>query len=91
MQLDRELIDVTGHFGALRFVFFQLPANLIRIRECARARLNLFRNGGEFAAFVASHRKSGSRPAHHQRGFAMLAMKENIRIGFDFADGLHRT
>ena len=32
MQLNGELIDVTGHLGPLRFVLFKLPA---RVREVA--------------------------------------------------------
>ncbi len=53
MQLDRELIDVTGHFGALRFVFGQFSSNFFRVGQRARARLLRFRNGRELAALLA--------------------------------------
>jgi len=53
MQLDRELIDVTGHFGALRFVFGQFSSNFFRVGQRVRARLLRFRNGRELAALLA--------------------------------------
>ena len=89
MELDRELIDVTGHFGALRFVLFQLAANFIRIRERGRVRCFRLRNERLFSAFLTGqiHSRCGTR--RDQRRFAMLAVKENIGIGFDFADGMH--
>ena len=89
MQLDRELVDVTGHFGALRFVFFQLPANFIRIRECSCVRCFRLRNGRLLSAFLTGQVHAGGRSVRDQCGLAMLAMKENVRIGFDFADGMH--
>jgi len=79
MQLDRELIDVSGHFGALRFVFLQL------------ARIWLFRLRNEclLSAFLTRQIHAGGRSVRDQRRFAMLAVKENIGIGFDFADRIH--
>ena len=53
MQLDRELIDVTGHFGALRFVFGQFSSNFFRVGQRVRARLLRFWNGRELAALLA--------------------------------------
>jgi len=45
MQLDRELIDVAGDFGALRFVFGQLPSNFFRVSQRVFVRFLQFRNG----------------------------------------------
>jgi len=45
MELDRELIDVAGNFGTLRFVFGQLASNFFRVTRRVRARLFRFRNG----------------------------------------------
>src|SRR5438128_3551385 len=41
MQLDRELVDGTGDFRALRFVFLQFSPNFIGVSE--RARVWFFR------------------------------------------------
>ena len=86
MQLDRELIDVTRHFGALRFVLFQLAANFIGISERTGAWLFRLRHRSLLSAFLTRqiHSRCGTR--RDQRCFAMLAVKENIGIGFDFAD-----
>src|SRR5262249_19866378 len=54
MQLDRELIDVTGDFSALRFVLFQFAAKVLRVRQCAGACLSRFRHSGELAALLTS-------------------------------------
>ena len=89
MQLDRELIDVSGHFGALRFVFLQLAANFVGVRERARIWLFRLRNECLLSAFLTRQIHAGGRSVRDQRRFAMLAVKENIGIGFDFADRIH--
>jgi hypothetical protein len=89
MQLDRELVDVTGHFRALRFVLFQLAANLFRIRERAGVGTFCLWNERLFAALLTGQLHSRGGACRDQRSFAMLAVKENIGIGFDFADGMH--
>ena len=86
MQLDGELIDVAGHFGALRFVLSQFAANLFRVGEFARIRLGRLRDCGELSAFVTGHGKPAGPSTHGQRSFAVLTMKENVRIGRDFAE-----
>ena len=89
VQLDRELVDITGHFRALRFVFLQLPANFIGVSEGARTRTLRHWHCGLLAAFLTGQIHPGRRSIRDQRRFAMLAVKENIRIGFDFADRMH--
>ena len=89
MQLDRELVDVTSDFGALRFVLFQFSSKLFCIRERSLARPFRFRDQRLLATFLAGQIHPGRRSIRDQRRFAMLAVKENIRIGFDFADGMH--
>jgi hypothetical protein len=84
MQLDGELIDVTGHFGALRFVFLQLAANFVRVCHRTRVRFRRSWNSGELAAFLAGQTQSGRATIYDQRCLAMLAMKENVRISFEF-------
>jgi hypothetical protein len=89
MQLDRELVDVTAHFSPLRFVFLQLPLNLFGICDRVCGWRFWFWNKRLLSAFLTGQIHSRSRAICHQRGFAMLAMKENGGIGFDFADGIH--
>ena len=90
MQLNRELIDVTGHFSALRFVLFQLSPNFIGICECARAWSFRLRNERLLSAFLTRQVHPGGRSIRDQRSFAMLAMKENVGIGCDFAERMFR-
>ena len=90
MQLDRELVDVTGHFGALRFVFLQLAAQFLGKSDRGCARCFLFRDECLLAAFLTGQIHSRSRSVRDQRCLAMLAMKENVRIRFDFSDGVVR-
>ena len=89
MQLDRELVDLTDDFVALRLVFSQFAANLFRVHECAWICLDRLRNCGELSAFVTGHRKTGGRSIHGQRSFAVLAMKEDVWVGRDFAERCH--
>ena len=51
MQLDCELVDVTGDFGALRLVLFQLSTKLVRVGERARIRFGRLWNGRLLSAF----------------------------------------
>src|ERR1700730_3227089 len=44
MQLNAELIDVTGDLGSLRFVFGQLALNFVCVSQRVRARLFWHRN-----------------------------------------------
>jgi len=87
MQLDRELIDVTGHFGALRVVFLELSPDFFREGNRGCARPFLFRHQRLLPAFLAGQIHARSGPVRNQRRFAVLAVKENIRIGIDFSNG----
>ena len=86
MQLDRELVDVTRHFRALGFVLFQLSAKFFCISM--RVGIGFLRLGHErlLAALLAGQVHPPRRLVCDQRGFAVLAVKENVRIGFDFSD-----
>ena len=90
MQLDRELIDVAGNFGTLRFIFSQLSPDFFRVSQRIHVRLLRFRNGGQLAALLAGQHHAGGRSIHDQRGFAMLAMEEDVGISRDFAEGMSR-
>ena len=90
MQLDRELVDVTGDFGALRFVFLQLGSKLFRKSTCVRIGFLQLRHQCLLTALLTCEIHSGGGLVRHQCRFAMLAVKENIRIGFDFPDGVVR-
>ena len=90
MQLDRELIDGTGHFRALRFVFLQLSPNFVRVSERARVWLFRLRHGRLLAAFLAGQIHSSGGPIRDQRRFAALTMKENVRISRDFTERTFR-
>jgi hypothetical protein len=89
MQLDCELVDVTDDFRALRFVLFQLAANFFGVNSRARVWFCRLRDGSLLPAVLTGQVHAGGGPVRYQRGFAMLAMKENIGIRFDFADGVH--
>jgi hypothetical protein len=90
VQLNRELIDVTGHFCALRFVFLQLSAKFVSVGQCVRVRLFRLRHVGRLPAFLASQIHSRGGSIRYQRSFAMLAMKEDVGIGRDFAERMFR-
>ena len=53
MQLNRQLIDVTGHFGSLRFVLFQFPLNFVQLRCSIGGWFDRFGNGRQFPAALA--------------------------------------
>ena len=86
MQLDRELIDVTGDLqrAAIRF-----PSACRELLPLKRARLRSGScgcgNQRWLTALLAGQIHSGGRSIRDQRRFAVLAMKENVRIGFDFS------
>ena len=90
MQLDRELVDVTGHFRALRFIFLQLSAKLFGIRPRIRIGFLRLRHQCLLTTFLAGQIHSRRRTIRYQRGFAVLAVKENVRIRFNFSDGIIR-
>ncbi len=90
MQLYRELVDVAGYFSALRFVLGQLASNFVRVGQSVRGRFLRLRNGRQLAAFLAGQHQAGGRPIRDQRSFAMLAMKENVALGCDFAERMFR-
>ena len=87
MQLDRELIDVTGDFRSLRFVLFKFALNLVG--ELRRDRICNFRLRHQrlLAALLTGEIHPRRGLVCHQCSFAVLAVKENVRIGFDFSDG----
>jgi hypothetical protein len=89
MQLDCELVDVTGHFRALRFVFGEFAANFIRVSQSFGRWLLWLWHAGLFSAFLAGQIHSRGRTIRDQCRLAMLAVKENVGIGFDFAQGMH--
>jgi hypothetical protein len=89
MQLNRELIDVTCDFRALRFVFLQLAAKFFSVSLCVSIGFLRLRHKSLLATFLAGHIHSCRGLVGDQRGFAMLAVKENVGVGFDFADGMH--
>ena len=89
MQLDRQLIDITGHFRALGFVFLQLALNFFHVSDRVRVRRFRLWNQRLFAAFLAGQIHSRGGASCDERGFATLAVKENIGIGLNFADGMH--
>ncbi len=90
MELDRELIDITGYLGALRFVLLQLAAKFLRIS--VRVRIGFLRLGDQrlLTALLAGQIHSSCRAIRDQRRFAVLAVKENVRIGFDFSRRIFR-
>src|SRR5437588_145485 len=89
VQLDRKLVDVTGYFGALRFVLSQFAAKLFGIREHVRARFLRHWHGRDLTAFLTGQIHSGGGPIRYQRRFAMLTVKENVGISGDFAESVH--
>src|SRR5205085_1993237 len=89
VQLNRELIDVTGDFGALRFVFFQLSPKLVRVSDRACVWFCRLRNSCLLSAFLTGQVHARGGPVRDQRGLAVLAMKENVRISGDFAHRIH--
>src|ERR1700730_2150866 len=88
MQLNAELIDVTGDLGPLRFVLGELAANFFCIGQRIRTRFLRRRHSSEFAALLAGQGHSGGGSIYDQRRLAVLAMKENIGIGCDLAQGM---
>src|ERR1700736_3300549 len=90
MQLDRELIDVAGDFSALRLIFRELAADFVGVSKCVRARFFRLWNGCKFTALLAGQCHPCGRAIRYQRSFAMLAMKENVRIGCDLAERTFR-
>lgn len=84
MQLDRELIDVAGHFSPLRVVLFQFAAQFLGIGKGGLARTFRRRHQRLLTAFLAGEIHSRRRFSRDQRRFAMLAVKENIRVALSF-------
>ena len=82
MQLDGELIDVAGDLGALRLVFFQLPACFWIWAVCivggACAFSGSFRDTGWQTAPLTRKTKSGRGRIDHQGGGAMAARESNV-------------
>ncbi len=78
MQLNGELIDVAGDFGALRFVLFQFPLHVFR--NCRR-RCFCSWHRCRLRATLTRHRHSGRSAIHHQRTRAMLTGKYDIGGG----------
>jgi len=90
VQLNRELINVAGDFGALRFVLFQFSAKLFGVGESVRARTLRRRHGSLLSAFLTGQIHSRRRTVRDQCCFAMLAIEEDIGIGRDFARRMFR-
>ena len=90
MQLDGELIDIARDFGALRFVFDQLPPNIVGVGQRVCTRSVRLRNGCELIALLTGQRHPRGGSIRHQSCFAMLAMKEDVGIGRDFTQRIFR-
>ena len=79
MELDAELIDITGDLSSLRFVLLQL---MLKIRNAdsvfSRCLDRDLRDGGRFSALLAIERHSGRGGVDHKRGGAMRAGENDI-------------
>src|SRR5205823_5914388 len=79
MELNAELIDVTGYFGALRFVLFQLALQIRKLLRRCRGRARQCRwNKRRFSATLAVQSHSGGRRVDHERTGAVLALEEDV-------------
>src|SRR5438477_7858864 len=79
MNLNAKLVDVTGHFGALRFVLFQLALQIGELlRRCrARARRRHWNKRRLTATLAIKGHSSGRRVDHEWTG-AMLTLEKEI-------------
>jgi hypothetical protein len=80
VQLNAELVNVTGNFGPLRFVLTQSSLQFVQLCSGVHRRLARLGNGGRLAATLTTQSHSGSRSVYNQRRLAMLAPKKNVRI-----------
>ena len=83
MQLDIELVDITGDFGALRFVLFELMlefGNLDRV-FCGNLEGGM-RHCGGVATLLALQRHSGSSGVDDERGRAIRAGENDVVARF---------
>ena len=71
MELDIELIDVTGDFGALRFVFFHAA---LQFGHAAGG------NGRWFAAVLTGKSHPCGRAIDNQRNSALLAFEKQVAL-----------
>lgn len=79
MKLDTSLVDVAGNFGALRFVFFELPlqiGNLVGILVSDFDGLTWDDCG--LAAFLTVHGQTGCGAIDHKRRRAVSARKKDV-------------
>lgn len=77
LDLNVELVDVAGDFGALGFVFFELPFQVV---DFAGNALGVLRNLGGPAAFLAGKRHPRGGGVHDERGGAMRACENDVGI-----------
>src|SRR5438874_11474547 len=75
MELNAELIDVTGYFGALRFVLFQLALQIGELLRCRGGARRYHWNKRRFTATLAVQSHSSGRRVHHERAGAVLAVE----------------
>src|SRR5438045_9578978 len=78
MALNAELIDVTGYFGALRFVLFQLALQIGELLRCRGGARRYHWNKRRFTATLAVQSHSSGRRVHHERAGAVLALEEEV-------------
>jgi hypothetical protein len=83
VKLDAQLINVTGHLGPLRIVFFQLTPELgdtiVRLIVSPRANGWDGWHQGRFSASLTRESHSRRRRIHHQRRAAMSAGEGDVR------------
>ena len=78
MELDAELIDVTGDFGALRFVLFQLALQIGGLLRCRGRARRYHWNKRRFTATLAVQSHSSGCRVDHEWASALLALEEEI-------------
>jgi hypothetical protein len=80
MKLNARLINITGDFGPLRFVFDQPTLDLLPADGgVGRGRDGLW-DFGRFPASLTTQCHSRRGAVHDKRFVAMFASKENVRI-----------
>src|SRR5438046_10661484 len=78
MELNAELIDVTGYFGALRFVLFQLALQIGELLRCRGGAWRYHWNRRRFTATLAVQSHSSGRRIDHERAGAVLALAKEV-------------
>src|SRR5437763_15752246 len=78
MELNAELIDVTGYFGALRFVLFQLELQIGGLLRCRGGAFRYHWNKRRFSATLAVQSHYSGRRVHNERVGAVLALDDEV-------------